>query len=111
MPDIRELVPAYAYAQARSEMDRAESLVLDFSHSGDWSDNVLRDAAWYIRQIQARFRSPSYFHRGERTRAKMALPTRKVDYALDERLPDIVRGSPGPRHDVAPWLSHFTVCP
>jgi Saccharopine dehydrogenase NADP binding domain len=79
MPGISELVPAYANAQARTIMDTVESLTVYFSDSGDWSDNALRDAAWYIRQVQGRFRSPSYFHRGERTRAKMSLAIRKVD--------------------------------
>jgi hypothetical protein len=79
MPGISELVPAYADVQARTTMDRVESLIVYFSDSGDWSDNALRDAAWYIRQVQGRFRGPSYFRRGERTRAKMSVAIRKVD--------------------------------
>jgi hypothetical protein len=77
MPGISELVPVYANAVARSKMDTIESLTVYFSDSGEWSDNALRDGAWYIRQ--AGFRSPSYFHRGERTRAKMSTASRKVD--------------------------------
>jgi|SRR5215813_9621979 len=77
MPGISELVPIYAHAQARSKMDSIESLTVYFSDSGQWSDNALRDAAWYVHQ--AGLRSPSYFRRGERTRAKMSTASRKVD--------------------------------
>ncbi len=77
MPGISELVPVYAHAQARSKMDTIESLSVYFSDSGEWSDNALRDAAWYIHH--AGLRSPSYFRRGQRLRAKMSAASRKVD--------------------------------
>jgi hypothetical protein len=48
-----------------------------FSDSGEWSDNALRDAAWYIHQ--AGLRSPSYFRKGQRLRAKMSAASHKVD--------------------------------
>ena len=77
MPGISELVPAYAKALARSEMDTIESLTVYFGDGGDWSDNALLDGAWYIRQ--AGLRSPGYFHRGEWRRAKMSAAFRKTD--------------------------------
>jgi saccharopine dehydrogenase (NAD+, L-lysine-forming) len=77
MPGISELVPVYANAQARAQMDTIESLTVYFGDSGEWSDSALRDAAWYIHQ--AGLRSPAYFHRGERSRARMSTASRKVD--------------------------------
>jgi hypothetical protein len=77
MPGISELVPVYANAQARAQMDTIESLTVYFGDSGEWSDNALRDAAWYVHQ--AGLRSPGYFHRGERSRARMSTASRKVD--------------------------------
>ena len=59
MPGISELVPVYANAQARTQMDTIESLTVFFGDSGEWSDNALRDAAWYVHQ--AGLRSPAYF--------------------------------------------------
>jgi len=58
-------------------MDTIESLTVFFGDSGEWSDNALRDAAWYVHQ--AGLRSPGYFRRGERTRAKMSTASRKAD--------------------------------
>jgi saccharopine dehydrogenase (NAD+, L-lysine forming) len=77
MPGITELVPVYANAQARAQMDTIESLTVFFGDSGEWSDNALRDAAWYVHQ--AGLRSPAYFHRGERSRAKMSATSRNID--------------------------------
>ena len=77
MPGISELVPVYTNAQARAQMDTIESLTVFFGDSGEWSDNALRDAAWYVRQ--AGLRSPTYFHRGERSRAKMSAASRNID--------------------------------
>jgi saccharopine dehydrogenase (NAD+, L-lysine-forming) len=77
MPGITELVPVYANAQARTQMDTIESLTVFFGDSGEWSDNALRDAAWYVHQ--AGLRSPAYFHRGERSRAKMSAISRNID--------------------------------
>jgi hypothetical protein len=77
MPGISELVPVYAHAQARSKMDTIESLSVYFSDSGKWSDNALRDAAWYIHH--AGLRTPSYFRKGQRLRAKMSAASRKAD--------------------------------
>jgi saccharopine dehydrogenase-like NADP-dependent oxidoreductase len=77
MPGISELVPVYANAQARTQMDTIESLTVFFGDSGERSDNALRDAAWYVHQ--AGLRSPAYFHRGERSRAKMSATSRNID--------------------------------
>ena len=69
MPGISELVAVYANAVARSKMNAIESLTVYFSDSGEWSDNALRDAAWYVHQVG--LRRPTFFHKGERTHAKM----------------------------------------
>src|SRR5262249_46319987 len=90
MPGISELVPIYAHAQARSKMDSIESLTVYFSDSGQWSDNALRDAAWYVHQAGLRgvaacyapgagFVIPSYSRGGGRPRPKISTASRKVD--------------------------------
>jgi hypothetical protein len=79
MPGISELVPAYANAVARKKMDAIESLAVYFTDSGEWSDNAFRDGVWYIREVQAKHRTPSYFHQGERTRAQLSAAWRTVD--------------------------------
>jgi saccharopine dehydrogenase (NAD+, L-lysine forming) len=76
MPGLSELVPAYAVAQARTKMDSIESLTVCFGDSGEWSENALRDGAWFVRHA---FRTPRYFHRGKSTRAKMSVAFRKID--------------------------------
>ena len=58
-------------------MDAIESLEVYFGDSGEWSDNALRDGAWFIRQIG--LRSPGYFRRGKWTRAKMSEAFRRVN--------------------------------
>ncbi len=50
-------------------MDTVESLMVYFGDSGEWSDNALRDAAWFIRQRG--LRTPGYFRKGEWTRANL----------------------------------------
>ena len=76
MPGISELLPVYADAQARANMDMLESLAVYFGDSGEWSNNALRDGVWYIRHTG--LRSPGYFRRGEWTRAKMSEAFRRV---------------------------------
>ena len=77
MPGISELVAVYANAVARSKMNAIESLTVYFSDSGEWSDNALRDGAWFVHQ--AGLRSPSFFRKGRRTRATISAASRKVD--------------------------------
>lgn len=77
MPGISEIVPAYANAQARTKMDTIESLAVYSSDSGEWSDNALRDAVWFVHQQG--LPKPGYFRRGEWTRVKMAAAMREVD--------------------------------
>lgn len=77
MPGISELVPIYANRLARSKMDTIESLTVYFGDSGEWSDNALRDGAWYIHH--AGVRRPGYFHNGKWTSAKMSVASRNVD--------------------------------
>lgn len=77
MPGISELVPAYAVAQARAKMDSIESVTVCFADSGEWSDNALRDAVWFVRR--SGLRRPGYSHKGEWTRAKTAVAFRKIN--------------------------------
>ena len=70
MPGLSELLPVYAYAQARAKLDTIESVTLYFGDSGEWSTNALRDAAWFIHQ--SGLRSPGYFRKGAWTRAKIS---------------------------------------
>jgi hypothetical protein len=80
MPGITELLPVHAHAQARAKMDSIESLNVYFSDSGEWSDNALRDGAWYIRQVGlVGLSRPGYFRKGEWVRAKMSQASRKVN--------------------------------
>lgn len=62
MPGLTELLPAHAYAQAKTKMDSIESVAVYFSDSGEWSDNALRDAVAYLRE--SGLPKPGYFHRG-----------------------------------------------
>jgi len=76
-PGLSEVVPAYAYATAKTRMDTVDSLTVYFGDSGEWSFNALRDAVWYLRQLGLRL--PGYYHKGEWTRATMSTAFRKVD--------------------------------
>jgi len=76
-PGITELLPVYAYAQARSRMESIKSVSVHFSDSGEWSANALRDAVSFIRQ--AGLSRPGYFHKGEWVRTKMSEACRKID--------------------------------
>ncbi|HYL61337.1 MAG TPA: saccharopine dehydrogenase NADP-binding domain-containing protein [Candidatus Methylomirabilis sp.] len=77
MPGISELVPAYAHAVARTKMDTIESVSVYFSDSGEWSDNALRDAAWFVHQVG--LPRPGYFRKGQRTSVKMSTASRIVE--------------------------------
>jgi hypothetical protein len=67
IPGISEILPVYADAQARTRMDTIESVAVYFGDGSVWSTTALRDGVWYIRHA---LRSPGYFHKGERVRAK-----------------------------------------
>jgi hypothetical protein len=58
-------------------MDSVDSVDVYFSDSGEWSDNALRDAAFYIRKIG--FPKPGYFLKGIRVSSKLSQATREVD--------------------------------
>jgi saccharopine dehydrogenase (NAD+, L-lysine-forming) len=77
MPGISELLPVHAYLQAKAQMDSIESVNVYFTDSGEWSDNALRDAAFYVRKIG--FPKPGYFHKGVRAPCKLSEATRKID--------------------------------
>lgn len=76
MPGITELLPMYAHTQARSRMETIESLSIYFADSGEWSENALRDAVWYIHREG--LRSPGYFSRGEWKRVKLTAGTKQL---------------------------------
>jgi hypothetical protein len=66
IPGISEVLPAYADAQARTEMDTVESVAVYFGDGSQWSTTALRDGVWYIRHG---LRSAGHFHKGEWVRA------------------------------------------
>lgn len=68
IPGLLELVPAYSYAIAASKMDRIRSVNVYFGDSGEWSDNALRDAAWYLHK--SGLQSPHYLREGKPVPAK-----------------------------------------
>lgn len=76
-PGLTELLPVYAYAQAKSRMDSIESVSVYSSDSGDWSDSALHDGVSFLRH--AELTKPGYFHKGEWVRAKMSEASRKFD--------------------------------
>jgi len=77
VPGITELLPVYAYAQAKLRMESIESVSVYFSDSGEWSANALRDGVSFIRQVG--LSRPGYFRKGECVRAKMSEASRKID--------------------------------
>jgi saccharopine dehydrogenase (NAD+, L-lysine forming) len=77
MPGVTELLPVHAYLEAKTQMDPVESVDVYFADSGEWSDNALRDAAFYLRKIG--FPKPGYFHKGVRVRSKLSEATRQID--------------------------------
>jgi hypothetical protein len=77
MPGVSELLPVHAYLRAKTQMDSIESVNVYFSDSGEWSDNALRDAVFYIRGLG--FPKPGYFHKGVRVSTKLSEATRKID--------------------------------
>jgi hypothetical protein len=66
IPGISEVLPVYADARARTQMDAIESVAVYFGDGSEWSTTALRDGVWYIRHA---LRSPGHFHKGERVRA------------------------------------------
>lgn len=77
IPGITELLPVYAEAQARAKMDTIESLRVYFADTAEWSDNALRDAAWFIRQLGSRPRG--FFRKGEWVRANIFNASCKIN--------------------------------
>lgn len=77
MPGLTELLPIYAHRLAKSRMDSVESLSVYFSDSGEWSDNALRDGAWYLRQ--AGLSKPGFFRKGDWVHASMSEASGKFD--------------------------------
>jgi hypothetical protein len=77
LPGLTELLPAFAHARARAQMESLESLAVYFGDSGEWSTTAYQDMAWHLRR--AGLRNPSYFHKGERVRAPVLQASAKVD--------------------------------
>ncbi|MBZ5682756.1 MAG: saccharopine dehydrogenase NADP-binding domain-containing protein [Acidobacteriia bacterium] len=70
LPGMSELLPAYSLALAKTGMDAVQSVTIHFGDSGEWSNNALRDAAWYLRKFGRR--RPRYMHDGEWVRARLS---------------------------------------
>jgi hypothetical protein len=77
LPGISELLPVYAHAQARANMDTIECLTVYIGDTGEWSGNALREAAWLIRRLGSRRRG--YFRKGEWRRANILDATCKIN--------------------------------
>jgi len=76
-PGMTELLPTYAYAQAKSRIDAIESVSVYFSDSGEWSISALQDGVSYI--SRAGLSRPGYFRKGQWIKAKVFEASRKVD--------------------------------
>jgi len=70
LPGMSELLPAYSFALAKTRMDAIQSVTIHFGDSGKWSNNALRDAAWYLRKFGRR--RPRYMHNGEWVRPRLS---------------------------------------
>lgn len=70
LPGMSELLPAYSLALAKTRMDAVQSMTVHFGDSGEWSNNALRDAAWYLRKFGRR--RPRYMHNGAWVRARLS---------------------------------------
>lgn len=70
LPGMSELLPAYSFALAKTRMDTVQSVTIHFGDSGEWSNNALRDAAWYLRKFGRR--RPRYMHNGEWVRPRLS---------------------------------------
>jgi short subunit dehydrogenase-like uncharacterized protein len=77
IPGISELLPVYAHARAREQMEAVESVTVYFGDSGAWSDSGFEDMAWYFRRTG--LHRPSYYRKGERVRAGLRQASAKVD--------------------------------
>lgn len=76
-PGLTELLPVYAHARAKAQMDAIESLTVFLGDSGEWSTNALRDGVWFIRETG--LRSPGYFRKGQWKRARLSEASRSVN--------------------------------
>jgi saccharopine dehydrogenase (NAD+, L-lysine forming) len=76
-PGLSELLPVYAHARAKAEMDAIDSVDTYFTDSGEWSDNALKDAAFYFRKIG--LPKPGSFRKGVWAPARLSQATRQSD--------------------------------
>jgi len=79
-PGLSELVPAYAHARASTKMDSIDSVEVYLTDSGEWSENAVRDAVFYLRRTG--FPKPGYFRKGVRVPVKLSQATRKADLGI-----------------------------
>lgn len=70
LPGLTELLPAYAARLAKNSMDAIQSLTVYCGDDGEWSDNALHDALWYVRKFGRR--RPRYMHEGKWVRARLS---------------------------------------
>lgn len=70
LPGLTEVLPLYAYAIAKSRFDCVGSVTLYVGDSGEWSENAIRDAAWFVHK--SGLPGTPCFRNGELTRASMA---------------------------------------
>jgi hypothetical protein len=77
LPGLTELLPVYAHARARAQMEAVESLAVFFGDSGAWSDAAFEDIAWFLRRVGVR--RPGYFRKGERVPVGMRRASPRVD--------------------------------
>ncbi|HYA25352.1 MAG TPA: saccharopine dehydrogenase NADP-binding domain-containing protein [Terriglobales bacterium] len=69
LPGISEILPIYAYAQAKAKakMDVIESLSIYYGDTGEWSRNAFREIAWLMRERHRGgpgHMAPGYFRKG-----------------------------------------------
>lgn len=85
MPGLTEILPMYAVAKARGQMDAIETVTVYYGDSGEWSESALRDGVWYLRQLG--LHSPGYFDKGQWTSAKtdVALQRANLGEPIGER--------------------------
>ena len=103
LPGISEVLPVYADAKARSQMDTVESVAVYFGDGSEWSTTALRDGVWYIRHG---LRSPGHFHKGEWVRANPFRAYPKADLGSRLRSRRFCMYSAPELDDVGRLLNH-----
>jgi saccharopine dehydrogenase-like NADP-dependent oxidoreductase len=110
LPGISEILPLYANARARSQMDAIESLTVYYGDTGEWSANAFQEIAWMLRQRRSRGSNSmgsGYFQKGDWVEVSMLKASHKADLG----------GSLGPRRfymgfvpEMSEMASRFADC-